>query len=258
MDVLDLSDQEETPGEWGQRSGAAVPSMSLKDEPEGAATESRSLSFFPFVTAAVVALLFALAGVGYRFIYYPQQQANNATEGTIAPNPDTVPSSPAPTGTEGTGTEGTGTEPTGTGTEGTGTEGTGTEGTGTEGTGTEPTGTEGTGTEGTGTEGTGTEGTEPTGEDPTVSNPSTNPSEAPDPSQVANPWYEGVNVAMEAAILTQTAGTMEEWETIAGYWDRAIELMAAVPDTDPNYAQAQERVTTYTTNRDYARQNAGL
>ena len=169
--------------------------------------EARSLSFFPFVTSAIVALLFALAGLGYRFFYYPSQQNPSSA------NPDVVVTTQPEIPADGGVTPDGGVMPD-------------------------------------------------VSPDPVVPDPTETPSASDLGSRLEtlgqNPWYEGVTVAMEAAILTQNATTYEEWDEIATYWEKAIELMAAVPPTDPNYVQAQERVTTYGKNLDYALQNAGF
>ncbi|TAF52252.1 MAG: hypothetical protein EAZ61_08640 [Oscillatoriales cyanobacterium] len=66
-----------------------------------------------------------------------------------------------------------------------------------------------------------------------------------------------MNAATKAAQLTQSASTATEWAEIATLWETAIEQMAAVPSTSPNYQTAQDRLGSYPANRDYARQQAG-
>ena len=73
----------------------------------------------------------------------------------------------------------------------------------------------------------------------------------------ANPKFrEGVNKAINAAELTQTAQTKNEWNNVATQWQQAIELMKAVPKDSPNYALAQDRITMYQRNLEYAQKNA--
>jgi methionine-rich copper-binding protein CopC len=79
--------------------------------------------------------------------------------------------------------------------------------------------------------------------------------EAP-PVSSATPFSDAVNKATSAAQLTQTAQTAEEWQTVATDWQAAIALMQAVPEGDPNYAVAQQKVAEYQKNLEYAQQNA--
>jgi xanthosine utilization system XapX-like protein len=67
-------------------------------------------------------------------------------------------------------------------------------------------------------------------------------------------FRRAVNRAMSAAELTQTAGTQEEWQTVAQWWEEAIALMKAVPPSNPHHDLAQEKVEEYSHNLDYARQ----
>jgi YVTN family beta-propeller protein len=71
-----------------------------------------------------------------------------------------------------------------------------------------------------------------------------------------NPPYfrNGVNNAMDAAVLTQTANNSTDWETIAQKWNLAISQMENVPVTDPNYGVAQKKKVEYQLNLDYALQ----
>ena len=213
-----------------------------------AESQSTSPSFFPFVTAAILALLFAMAGIAYRFFYYPSQQVvtdptemttpATGTDSTVPPEttaPETTaPETAAPETTE------AGTNPG------------------------DSTGTTGDGDGSDGAMGSETEGTDGAAGEAGETGPESLPAgvDAFDPTalspieEVGNPWYEGVSLAMDAAVLTQTASTPEEWKMIAARWERAIDLMAAVPSTDANYDQAQERVVSYQDNLAYALENA--
>ena len=71
----------------------------------------------------------------------------------------------------------------------------------------------------------------------------------------ANPWRDAVNRAMAAAEAAQTAQTSDDWSAVATTWDEAIALLLSIPEADPNYARAQEKVVEYTRNLDYARAN---
>ncbi|MEM8808339.1 MAG: hypothetical protein AAGF01_20150 [Cyanobacteria bacterium P01_G01_bin.38] len=69
-------------------------------------------------------------------------------------------------------------------------------------------------------------------------------------------FRDGVNFAMEAAQLTQTASTKADWTAVATAWQQSIDRMKAVPSTDPNYETAQTKVVEYGQNLTYAQQNA--
>lgn len=76
------------------------------------------------------------------------------------------------------------------------------------------------------------------------------------PAAQSDPWREGVNSAIKAANLAQTASTQAQWNEVATQWQQAIDLMKKVPQSSPNYQAAQERVVSYQTNLNYAQQNA--
>ncbi len=71
------------------------------------------------------------------------------------------------------------------------------------------------------------------------------------------PFYDAVKNAQEAANLTQTAKTKEEWQKVATLWQNAIALMKAVPEGESNYEVAQKKVGEYESNLQYAQKNAG-
>jgi hypothetical protein len=80
------------------------------------------------------------------------------------------------------------------------------------------------------------------------------PPDAPVPdAPAANPWRDAINAAMEAAEKAQVAQTAEDWGVVAETWDKSIQLLLAVPETDPNYGLAQTKVVEYTANLDIAR-----
>lgn len=69
-------------------------------------------------------------------------------------------------------------------------------------------------------------------------------------------FRDAINLATQASQQTQSATTKEEWRTVAASWQDSIELLGAVPSTDPNYAIAQTKITEYSKNLTYAQQNA--
>lgn len=61
-----------------------------------------------------------------------------------------------------------------------------------------------------------------------------------------------VNRAMNAAELTQTASSKDEWSTVSAWWEEAIELMKAVPKSHPKYQLAQDKIQEYQQKLTYA------
>lgn len=92
--------------------------------------------------------------------------------------------------------------------------------------------------------------TDPTTTDPTTDPTTANPTATVTPSQT--PFRDAVNRATAAATQTQTAATANEWRQVATLWEEAIALMNQVPQNDANYAIAQEKVSEYQGNLDYA------
>ncbi|MGB3516546.1 MAG: hypothetical protein WBA43_08820 [Elainellaceae cyanobacterium] len=70
-----------------------------------------------------------------------------------------------------------------------------------------------------------------------------------------DPFRDAVNQATTASELTQTASTSEEWSNVANAWQQAIELMESVPQSNPNYAVAQQKAQEYQANKTYAQNN---
>jgi hypothetical protein len=94
---------------------------------------------------------------------------------------------------------------------------------------------------------------------PTQAPPAETPkTESSAPAVSANdPFPEAVRKAISAAQLTQTASTPEEWDQVAADWQSAIDLMQSVPDSNPKYSVAQQRVPVYQKNLQYAQNRAG-
>lgn len=61
-----------------------------------------------------------------------------------------------------------------------------------------------------------------------------------------------VNRAMNAAELTQTATSNDEWSTISTWWKEAIDLMKSVPRSHPRYQLAQQKIQEYQQKLSYA------
>lgn len=61
-------------------------------------------------------------------------------------------------------------------------------------------------------------------------------------------WREAVNNAQKAAVLAQTAQSQNEWIAVASEWQKAVQLMKAVPSTSPNHQKAQQKAAEYQAN----------
>ncbi|NEO32039.1 MAG: hypothetical protein F6K36_16715 [Symploca sp. SIO3C6] len=64
-----------------------------------------------------------------------------------------------------------------------------------------------------------------------------------------------VNKAMNAADLTQSAQSSQEWNQVATNWQEAIDLMKAVPTSSSKYPLAQAKVNEYQRNLEYSQGN---
>ena len=67
-----------------------------------------------------------------------------------------------------------------------------------------------------------------------------------------NSFRLAVNHATEAANLTQTATSTQEWEKVIKHWQDAISLMKAVKPDHSQYFLAQEKTIEYQRNVNYA------
>lgn len=86
----------------------------------------------------------------------------------------------------------------------------------------------------------------------------TNPKTTASLPQNAQTFREAVNHATSAADLTQTAKTKAEWNAVSNDWQRAIDLMKAVPSTSPNYQVAQKKIVEYQRNLNFANKASQL
>jgi hypothetical protein len=71
-----------------------------------------------------------------------------------------------------------------------------------------------------------------------------------------DPFYESVNFANKAAILTQTAKSKAEWDEVARHWVQAVAWMQAVPPNSPKRAFAEKKVAEYMRYLNYSQQQA--
>lgn len=86
------------------------------------------------------------------------------------------------------------------------------------------------------------------------------PPAQPTPAAIAAPpqnyFQEAINRAQSAVSLGQSAQSPNDWQLIEGRWQQAVRLMQQVPEFDPNYATAQQKVTEYQQNAVQAAQRA--
>ncbi len=81
-------------------------------------------------------------------------------------------------------------------------------------------------------------------------------SESPTVLLQTDTFREAVSKAINAANLTQSAKSPDEWKTVVSQWETAIALMKTVPSSSPNYAIAQQKIIEYQKNITYAQKNA--
>ena len=75
------------------------------------------------------------------------------------------------------------------------------------------------------------------------------------PPAEADLFRAAVNAAQSASNQAQTATTAAQWQAVADAWAQSIDLMKQVPQSDPNYAVAQQKAKDYQPNLAYAQQN---
>lgn len=80
----------------------------------------------------------------------------------------------------------------------------------------------------------------------------------PSDPAAADPFARAVTLAQEASVEGQTAQTRAEWLDLAAKWQRAADLMAEVPASDPRYDTATNRIEVYRQNSNVAQQRAAM
>ncbi|MEH1820072.1 MAG: hypothetical protein V7L31_13495 [Nostoc sp.] len=86
--------------------------------------------------------------------------------------------------------------------------------------------------------------------------PSPVTSELPTVLLQTDTFREAVSKAINAANLTQSAKSPDEWKTVVSEWEAAIALMKTVPASSPNYVVAQQKIKEYQRNLNYAEKNS--
>jgi hypothetical protein len=68
-----------------------------------------------------------------------------------------------------------------------------------------------------------------------------------------NNFQQAMNLAKNAAKLTRTAKNKIDWYQVGIEWEKTIEMMKTVPNSDPNYAAAQHKIIDYQKYINYAK-----
>jgi glucan phosphoethanolaminetransferase (alkaline phosphatase superfamily) len=76
------------------------------------------------------------------------------------------------------------------------------------------------------------------------------------PAAQSDSFREAVNAAMDAAVLTQSATSKDDWDLVVSKWQNAISLLKRVPKSNSNYPKAQAKVQEYEKNLNYAQQRS--
>lgn len=77
-------------------------------------------------------------------------------------------------------------------------------------------------------------------------------------STTSNNFQDSLDSAMSAATLTQSAVSKDDWELVSSKWQNAISLLKQLPNSSPNYVEAQVKIQEYERNLNYARQQLDL
>ena len=78
-------------------------------------------------------------------------------------------------------------------------------------------------------------------------------------AEVSDKNYQLALDKAESAInISQSAQSPDDWQLAARRWQKAIELMKNVPDSNSNYAQAKKRIVEYQRYLTQAQQKAGI
>lgn len=80
-----------------------------------------------------------------------------------------------------------------------------------------------------------------------VADSATAPSSPPEAASApqTNYFNEGVTRAQSAVAIGQSAQSTDDWNLAASRWQQAVTYMQQVPNSDPNYSVAQQKVQEY-------------
>jgi len=77
-------------------------------------------------------------------------------------------------------------------------------------------------------------------------------------STTSNNYQDALDSAMSAATVTQSAVSKDDWELVSSKWENAIFLLKELPNSSPNYVEAQVKIQEYGRNLNYARKQLDL
>ncbi|MEH1926027.1 MAG: hypothetical protein V7K83_00635 [Nostoc sp.] len=81
-------------------------------------------------------------------------------------------------------------------------------------------------------------------------------SESPTVLLQTDTFRKAVSKAINAANLTQSAKSPDDWKIVTSQWESAIALMKTVPSSSQNYVVAQQKIKEYQRNLNYAEKNS--
>lgn len=97
------------------------------------------------------------------------------------------------------------------------------------------------------------------GNAPTPTAPDTEPAPpsdpalpAPAPAAAPDPFVQAVRLAEKSSAEGKAASSRGDWLALASQWQQASDWMATVPESDPRYTTAQDRVRVYRQNSEAA------
>ena len=84
------------------------------------------------------------------------------------------------------------------------------------------------------------------------------PTPTPEDTQTAqiNYYQRAINRASSAVAIGQSAQSQDDWRLVAGRWEQAIALLQKVPQENPNYSTAQQKIEEYQQNLAATQQQA--
>ncbi|MDJ0701792.1 MAG: retropepsin-like aspartic protease [Leptolyngbyaceae cyanobacterium MO_188.B28] len=90
-----------------------------------------------------------------------------------------------------------------------------------------------------------------------ASAPPKEPTPAPEAAEPQIDYYKrAINRASSAVAIGQSAQSQDDWRLAAGRWEQAITLLQQVPQNNPNYSLAQQKIREYQRNLAVTQQQA--
>ncbi len=80
--------------------------------------------------------------------------------------------------------------------------------------------------------------------------------EASQTKSSVEPFQRALERAASASTMSQSAQSRDDWRLVANRWQQAIQLMQAIPSTNPRQSQVAQKLTEYKRNLIYAQRQA--